>query len=174
MICVNSAQFTLAVWKTQFYQSFGQRNRLFVNVYNCSYADGFVDSYKEIVASSGNQEVMQETSKTIIKLSSRVTIVFFTFSITSVAILVIHNMLRNIVAGTRRQIIEFVQILAYLIAHVKSFASIILFFMYNSKVKSFFRPIFRSFFPDVDTNNQRKNRFSLSVKPRTYDNTKSN
>ena len=116
-----------------------------------------VIAIKRIVASSGNQEVMQETSKTIITLSSRITIVFLTFSITSVTMLVIHNMLRNTVTGMRRQIIEFVQILAYLIAHANSLASAILFFMYNSKAKSFFRSTFRSFIPDVDTNSQRKN-----------------
>ena len=116
-----------------------------------------VIAIKRIVASSGNQEVMQETSKTIITLSSRITIVFLTFSITSVTMLVIHNMLRNTVTGMRRQIIEFVQILAYLIAHANSFASAILFFMYNSKAKSFFRSTFRSFIADADTNSQRKN-----------------
>ena len=116
-----------------------------------------VIAIKRIVASSGNQEVMQEISKTIITLSSRITIVFLTFSITSVTMLVIHNMLRNTVTGMRRQIIEFVQILAYLITHANSFASAILFFMYNSKAKSFFRSTFRSFISDADTNSQRKN-----------------
>ena len=83
---------------------------------------------KRIVASSDNQEVMRETSKGIIKLSSRITIVFLIFSITSVTMLVLHNMLRNTIAGTRKQIIEFVQMLAFLIAHANSFASAILFF----------------------------------------------
>ena len=129
---------------------------------------------KRIVASSDNQEVMRETSKGIIKLSSRITIVYLIFSITSVTMLVLHNMLRNTVAGTRRQIIEFVQMLAFLIAHANSFASAVLFFMYNSKAKSFFRSILRSFFPVVYTNSQQKKGFSLSVMPRTLDDAKSN
>ena len=100
-----------------------------------------VIAIKRIVASSVNQEVMQETSKVIIKLSSRITIVFLIFSITSVTTLVVYNMLRSTVTGTARQIIEFMQLLAYLIAHANSFASAILFFMYNTKAKSFFRSI---------------------------------
>ena len=117
---------------------------------------------------------MRETSKGIIKLSSRITIVFLIFSITSVTMLVLHNMLSNTVAGTRKQIIEFVQMLAFLITHANSFASAILFFMYNSKAKSFFRSILRSFFPVVYTNSEQKKGFSLSVMPRTLDVAKSN
>ena len=111
-----------------------------------------VIAIKRIMASSGNQEVMQETSKAIIKLSSRITIVFLIFSITSVTMLAIYNMLRSTVTGTGREIIEFVQLLAYLIAQANSFASAILFFMYNTKGKSYFRSILRSFFPDPDAN----------------------
>ena len=133
-----------------------------------------VIAIKRVVANSSNQEVMQETSKAIIKLSSRITIVFLIFSITSVTMLGIYNMLRSTVTATGREIIEFVQLLAYLIAHANSFASAILFFMYNTKAKSFFRSIFRSFFPVVETNSQQKNDFSLSVIPRTYNDTKSN
>ena len=127
-----------------------------------------------IVASSGNQEVMQETRKGIIKLSSRITIVFLIFSITSATMLVIYNILRGTATGMERKIIEFLQILGYLIAHINSLASASLFFMYNTKEKSFFRSIFHSLFLDADTNSQQKNEFSLSVMPRTCDDTKSN
>ena len=106
---------------------------------------------KRIIASSGNQEVMEETSKTIVKLSSRITIVFLIFSITSVTMLVVYNILRSTVTGTGRQIIEFVQLLSYLIAHANSFASAVLFFMYNTKGESYFRSMLRSFFPDPNT-----------------------
>ena len=132
-----------------------------------------VIAIKRVVASSGNQEVMQGASKAIIKLSSRITIVFLIFCSCSVTMLVIYNMLRSTVTGTGRQIIEFVQLLAYLIAHANSFASAILFFMYNTKAKSFFRSIFRSFFPVFDINSQQKNEFSLSVMQKTFDDAKS-
>ena len=129
---------------------------------------------KIIVASSGNQEVMEETRKAIIKLSSRITIVFLIFSITSVTMLVIYNILRGSATGMERKIVEFLQILGYLIALINSLASAILFLMYNTKAKSFFRSIFHSLFLDVDTSSQQKNDFSLSVMPRTCDDTKSN
>ena len=133
-----------------------------------------VIAIKIIVASSGNQEVMEETRKAIIKLSSRITIVFLIFSITSVTMLVIYNILRGSATGVERKIVEFLQILGYLIALINSLASAILFLMYNTKAKSFFRSIFHSLFLDVDTSSQQKNDFSLSVMPRTCDDTKSN
>ena len=63
-----------------------------------------VIAIKIIVASSGNQEVMEETRKAIIKLSSRITIVFLIFSITSVTMLVIYNILRGAATGMERKI----------------------------------------------------------------------
>ena len=133
-----------------------------------------VIAIKIIVASSGNQEVMEETRKAIIKLSSRITIVFLIFSITSVTMLVIYNILRGSATGMERKIVEFLQILGYLIALINSLASAILFLLYNTKVKFFFRSIFHSLFLDVDTSSQQNNDFSLSVMPRTCDDTKSN
>ena len=54
---------------------------------------------------------MQETSKETMKLASKIMTVFFIFSLTSETVLVIYNMLRSTVTGTRRQIIEFMEML---------------------------------------------------------------
>ena len=70
----------------------------------------FVRSIKKFLTEFANQEVMQQTSKAIIKLASKIAIVFFIFSLTSVTVLVIYNKLRSTVTGTRRQIIEFMQV----------------------------------------------------------------
>ena len=99
---VSSICFLLKFAKCYFFFTF-QVDKLLVEF--------FVRSIKKFLTEFANQEVMQQTSKAIIKLPSKIAIVFFIFSLTSVTMLVIYNKLRSTVTGTRRQITEFMQVL---------------------------------------------------------------
>ena len=81
-----------------------------------------VIAIRKISRSSSNPEVMQEINKAVIKTSSRIAIVFLIFCMRSSTMLVIYNMLKNTVTRTGRNNIEFIKWLAFLVAHMNSFA----------------------------------------------------